>query len=107
LFNNLNVLSALLFQDVYQAGEFLQQFSKVYRYVLQDPEKEVVPVAAELDFMEPYAHLLRARFRGSLRIDIAVAGHPAELLHRAGRLADAPRKRPEAQRQLPQPPPAD
>ncbi|SFQ36141.1 sensor histidine kinase [Hymenobacter arizonensis] len=79
LFNNLNVLSALLFQDVNKAGEFLQQLSKVYRYVLQNQEKEVVAVAAELEFMESYAHLLRARFRDSLRIEIAV---PASLRSR-------------------------
>ncbi|MBC8083911.1 MAG: histidine kinase, partial [Hymenobacter sp.] len=72
LFNNLNVLSALLYQDVNQAAEFLQQLSKVYRYVLQNQEKEVVEVAAELEFMESCAYLLRARFRGSLRIDITV-----------------------------------
>ncbi|MBD2770157.1 histidine kinase [Hymenobacter sp. BT664] len=72
LFNNLNVLSALLYQDVHLAGEFLQQLSKVYRYVLQHQEKEVVEVAAELEFMESYAYLLRARFRESLRIDITV-----------------------------------
>ena len=73
LFNNLNVLSALLYQDVGQAAEFLQQLSKVYRYVLQNQEKEVVEVAAELEFMESYVYLLRARFRGSLRITISVA----------------------------------
>lgn len=72
LFNNLNVLAALLYQDANQAAEFLQQLSKVYRYVLQNQEKELVEVAAELEFMESYAYLLRARFRGSLRIDIAV-----------------------------------
>jgi two-component system LytT family sensor kinase len=75
LFNNLNVLSALLYQDVNQAAEFLQQLSKVYRYVLQNQEKEVVEVAAELAFMESCAYLLRARFRGSLRIDISVPDH--------------------------------
>ena len=72
LFNNLNVLSTLLYQDVNQAGEFLQQLSKVYRYVLQNQEKEVVEVAAELEFMESCAYLLRTRFRDSLRIEITV-----------------------------------
>ncbi|WP_046243886.1 sensor histidine kinase [Hymenobacter terrenus] len=72
LFNNLNVLSTLLYQDVNQASEFLQQLSKVYRYVLQNQEKEVVEVASELEFMESYAYLLRARFRDSLRIEITV-----------------------------------
>lgn len=72
LFNNLNVLSTLLYQDVNQAGEFLQQLSKVYRYVLQNQEKEVVEVAAELEFMESCAYLLRTRFRDSLRIEINV-----------------------------------
>lgn len=72
LFNNLNVLASLLYQDAQQASEFLQQFSRVYRYVLQNHEKEVVEVAAELEFMESYVYLLRARFRESLRIDIIV-----------------------------------
>jgi sensor histidine kinase YesM len=77
LFNNLNVLSSLVFKDQEMAAEFIQQLSRVYRYVLQNQEKELVEVDTELTFMESYVYLLRTRFGENLDIQINV---PAYLL---------------------------
>jgi len=79
LFNNLNVLSSLVHKDANQATEFIQQLAKVYRYVLQNQEKELVEVGSELEFMEAYVYLLRTRFHENLYISIDV---PAHLLQR-------------------------
>ena len=62
LFNNLNVLSSLVFRDQEIAAEFIQQFSRVYHYVLQNQEKELIEVGTELTFIESYVYLLRTRF---------------------------------------------
>ena len=72
LFNNLNVLSSLVFKDAEQSAEFIQQLSKVYRYVLQNQEKELVDLGSELEFMESYMYLLRTRFGDNLNIHIDV-----------------------------------
>ena len=79
LFNNLNVLSSLVYQNADQAAEFIQQLARVYRYVLQQQEKDLVELGAELDFLASYAFVLRTRFRGSLRVRVEV---PEALRHR-------------------------
>lgn len=78
LFNNLNVLSALVYQSPDQAAEYIQQLARVYRYVLQQQEKDVVELGTELDFLASYVFLLRTRFRGSLtvRLDVPEALRP-------------------------------
>ncbi|MBC8111682.1 MAG: histidine kinase [Verrucomicrobia bacterium] len=72
LFNNLNVLSTLILKDPEKAVEFIEQFAKVYRYVLQNQEKEVVALQTELEFIDAYMFLLRTRFNGSLNIHLHI-----------------------------------
>ncbi len=72
LFNNLNVLSALIIKDPSTSIEFVRQFAKVYRYVLRSHEKEVVELRTELDFVDSYYFLLKKRFGEGLKIEIHV-----------------------------------
>jgi two-component system, LytTR family, sensor kinase len=72
LFNNLNVLSTLITKDPEKAVEFIEQFAKVYRYVLQNQEKEVVALQTELEFIDSYLFLLKIRFNGSLNIYLRI-----------------------------------
>lgn len=73
LFNNLNVLSSLVYQDADQVAEFIQQLARVYRYVLQQQEKDMVELGTELDFLSSYLFVLRTRFRGSLLVRVEVS----------------------------------
>ncbi len=73
LFNSLNVLSTLILTSPQIANEFVEEFSKVYRYVLRNYEKELVEVRQELHFIQSYAYLLKKRFGNSIHIDIQVA----------------------------------
>ena len=75
LFNNLNVLAALLYQSPDEAAEFIQQLARVYRYVLQQQEKDLVELGTELDFLASYVFVLRTRFRGALDVRLDVPAH--------------------------------
>jgi hypothetical protein len=69
LFNNLNVLSALVEKDPVIAGEFLTRLAELYRYILQTQNVEVVPVKDELAFAQNYLYLLEQRFGDAYNFD--------------------------------------
>jgi hypothetical protein len=62
LFNSLNTLTALVEKDAAQAVKFIAELSKVYRYLLQSNEKELISLASELQFTQAYFFLLETRF---------------------------------------------
>lgn len=66
LFNSLNVLSALIEENPELAQKFTASLSKVYRYVLEQKDKELVDVVEELAFAKTYMDLLQVRFEQSL-----------------------------------------
>ncbi len=70
LFNSLNVLTSLIDEDPYQAQKFTTSLSKVYRYVLEQKNKDLVTVDEELQFARTYVQLLKMRFEESLVFDI-------------------------------------
>ncbi len=70
LFNSLNVLTSLIEEDPYQAQKFTTSLSKVYRYVLEQKNKELVSVDEELRFAKTYVRLLKMRFEDSIVFDI-------------------------------------
>lgn len=72
LFNNLNVLSALVMKDTKDANKFIEEFSKVYRYILSNHDKELVPIQDEMEFIKPYIFLLEKRFSEGLHININI-----------------------------------
>jgi two-component system, LytTR family, sensor kinase len=72
LFNNLNVLSALVMQNNSEANTFIEAFSQVYRYILNNQEKELVDVRTELEFIKPYIYLLEKRFSQGLTIKVQI-----------------------------------
>ncbi|MBC7866016.1 MAG: histidine kinase [Gloeobacteraceae cyanobacterium ES-bin-316] len=72
LFNNLNVLSALVLQNNNEANKFIEAFSKVYRYILSTHDKELVDIKTELDYIKPYIFLLEKRFSEGLSINIDI-----------------------------------
>ena len=74
LFNNLNVLSSLVMQNNTDANRFIEEFSKVYRYILKNQEKEVIELATELHYIDHYIFLLQKRFPEGLKVDIAIPG---------------------------------
>jgi two-component system, LytTR family, sensor kinase len=78
LFNALTSLNSLIFEDQKLASAFLQQLSKVYRYVLQNKDKNFVLLTTELEFISNYVQLLETRFQGALKINFEVKGDANE-----------------------------
>jgi len=72
LFNNLNVLSGMVIRENPEANRFIEEFSKVYRYILTNQEKELVPLRKELEVIQPYLFLLNKRFDEGLRVQIHI-----------------------------------
>ena len=70
LFNSLNVLTSLIEEAPDQAQKFTTSLSKVYRYVLEQKNKDLVTVNDELDFARTYVRLLKMRFEDSIVFDI-------------------------------------
>lgn len=70
LFNSLNTLSSLIEENQEQAVKFVNQLSRVYRYLLQSNEKELTTVKDELDFLNAYFFLLKTRFGDGLSLEI-------------------------------------
>jgi len=66
LFNSLNVLSSLIDENPKQAQKFTASMSKIYRYVLEQKDKELVTVEDELEFAKTYCELLKTRFEDSV-----------------------------------------
>lgn len=61
LFNNLSVLKSMITYDPEAASLFTQNFTDVYRYVLQSKDKTTVKLVDELEFIEAYAAIHKER----------------------------------------------
>ncbi len=72
LFNSLNVLSALIDENPDQAQKFTSSMSKIYRYVLEQKDKELVTVLDEIEFAKTYCNLLKTRFEDSVDFEFDV-----------------------------------
>ncbi|WP_396157101.1 2TM domain-containing protein [Flavobacterium sp.] len=70
LFNSLNVLSSLIEENPENAQKFTTSLSKIYRYVLEQKDKELVSVEEELAFAKTYMNLLKMRFENSITFDL-------------------------------------
>lgn len=71
LFNNLSVLSTLVYQNQDKAVDFINELSKVYRYVLED-NRELTTLEAEIDFLNHYIYLLKIRFEQKIDFLITI-----------------------------------
>lgn len=80
LFNSLNVLSDLVYDDQAMAVKFIRQLSDLFRYVLDSRDKELVPLKDELEFIRSFTFLLKTRFEEKLKIDIDVQANPDEYI---------------------------
>ena len=72
LFNSLSSLSSLIMVDQRSAKNFLDQMSKIYRYILKSRDTELVPLVEELKFVEVYIKLQQTRFSSGLRVTVNV-----------------------------------
>tara|TARA_R110000868_G_scaffold259361_5_gene517322 strand:- start:86538 stop:87587 length:1050 start_codon:yes stop_codon:yes gene_type:complete len=72
LFNNFNVLSALIDENPKLAQNYLDALSDVYRYVLNHKNEELVRLIDEIEFIKKYLFLLQIRFDDKLVCSIDI-----------------------------------
>jgi sensor histidine kinase YesM len=70
LFNSLNVLSELVYEDQKLAVKFIRQLSDLYRYVLTVKNEDLVLLEREFEFAQNFSFLLMTRFEKGLEIKI-------------------------------------
>lgn len=80
LFNSLNVLTSLIRIEPELAEKFTEHLSKVYRYVLENKDNELVKLSTELDFLDAYLFLLNIRFMDKIKVNINISDHRKEAM---------------------------
>jgi len=68
LFNSLNILNSIIPKDTSLAMQFVQNFSKIYRYVLEKRDKDFVALSDEIEFIESYIYLIKSRHVDKIKI---------------------------------------
>jgi len=72
LFNCFNTLSSLISEDKQQANKFLNELSKVYRYLLQNNEDGMSTVESEMKFIQSYFQLIGTRYGDGVRMSLQI-----------------------------------
>lgn len=70
LFNSLNSLSSLIHIDIDKADEFTNKLSKIYRYILDHQDDELVLLKEEMEFIDQYIYLQSIRFDNNFLVEI-------------------------------------
>jgi signal transduction histidine kinase len=72
-FNTLNTISALLGEDPAKADEVVQTLADLFRYTFKAAHADAVTLAEELEFVEGYLAVEKARFGDRLKVAWAVS----------------------------------
>jgi two-component system, LytTR family, sensor kinase len=70
LFNSLNTLSSLVRSNPDLSEEYIQKFSGIYRYILENQENNLVPLSHELQFVRDYFGLQKIRDEEKINLSI-------------------------------------
>jgi LytS/YehU family sensor histidine kinase len=72
LFNSLNTISSLVQTQPETAEKFINNLSSVYRYILENSQKDKVPLHSELDFIAGYFNLHKIRDEEKIMLNVDV-----------------------------------
>jgi LytS/YehU family sensor histidine kinase len=70
LFNSMNVLSSLVYQDADKANVFTKKLSAVYRYLLVTSKRSLVSLQEEMDFVNNYIFLEKIRYADGIEVEV-------------------------------------
>lgn len=69
LYESLENLIALMYRDVEQAEDYIDNLASAYRYVLSNRHYELVPITTELDAAKTLVRLLNEQYYGQLKFE--------------------------------------
>ena len=70
LFNSLNTLSELVYEDAERADRYIQKLSAIYRYILENEETDLIPLKQELEFVKQYFDLQKECDNGKIILEL-------------------------------------
>lgn len=70
LFNSLNTLSSIIYQDIALADRYIIKLSSIYRYILDQQENKEIALENELDFVKDYFYLQQLRDEDRIQLEI-------------------------------------
>jgi two-component system LytT family sensor kinase len=73
LFNALNTISSVVYEDPRKADAMIASLSNLLRSTITDSDVQVVPLDREIEMLELYLDIMRRRFEDKLRVDVHVA----------------------------------
>jgi two-component system, LytTR family, sensor kinase len=72
LFNSLNTLSSLIYENQETASNYVREMSSVYRYILETRKSEIVTLREELSFAKSYIYMLSLRFEDKIKFELNI-----------------------------------
>lgn len=80
LFNSLNTLTSLMYEDRDLASDFVTRLASTYRYILDNKEEDLVSLDKELHFLDSFIFMMNVRHEGSIEIHPTIGVDPKEFL---------------------------
>src|SRR5258708_7844300 len=80
LFNTLNTISSVMYEDVRAADAMITQLSDLLRLTLRASRAQEIPLEEELQIARLYLHLMQRRFENKLRISHLIDPAPKKSL---------------------------
>ncbi|MBO9729378.1 MAG: histidine kinase [Chitinophaga sp.] len=72
MFNNFSTLSALIEEDKSTALAFLENLSRVYRYMIINLHNDIITLREELKFIQAFTYLIKIRHGDNVDIQITI-----------------------------------
>lgn len=66
VFNSLNILSGLIEEDPEKAEQFTVSLSRIYRYIINSLDKDIVPISEAMTFAKEYVSIMQTRYPSSI-----------------------------------------
>ena len=80
LFNALNAISSVVYEDPRKADAMIARLSALLRRTISDSEAQMVPLEREIETLELYLDVMRQRFEDRLQVDVRIAPEVREAL---------------------------
>ncbi len=80
LFNALNTISSVMYEDIARADAMLAQLSDLLRRTLRRPDAQQVPLEEEIETVRMYLRIMQERFGDDLRVEVAMDADVAQML---------------------------
>lgn len=68
IFNNFSTLTELIHEDQQSASAFLENITRVYRYMISNMSRDTITLKEEIDFLNAYFYLLNKRLEGKIAL---------------------------------------